>query len=108
METKNERKKGVLGIVIVSVFFVLVVSGCVQDDKNGVVPPGSGKDAFCGSSTNGECVSDSDCITGGCSSSVCQSVTEESKITTCEWKECYDAKKYGVTCNCVGKTCQWS
>lgn len=62
---------------------------------------------FCGWSTYGKCNSDEDCIRAGCSGQVCQSNFEENIITTCEWLECYDARKYNVACKCVDGKCQW-
>jgi eight-cysteine-cluster-containing protein len=56
---------------------------------------------FCGKSTEGPCTSDSDCITGGCSGQVCQSIKEEPIITTCEYRDCYNAENYGMKCKCV-------
>ncbi len=68
----------------------------------------SGSEDFCGWSTYGNCSSDSDCITGGCSGQVCQSKYEETVITTCEWRDCFDAGKYGLGCRCIDGKCQWS
>ncbi|XOB40388.1 MAG: eight-cysteine-cluster domain-containing protein [Candidatus Nealsonbacteria bacterium] len=65
------------------------------------------KGEFCGLSTYGQCVSDSDCIVGGCSGHVCQSKDEQQIITTCEWIDCYNVKTYGVECKCVDNKCQW-
>ena len=65
-------------------------------------------DKFCGTSTNGSCVSDSDCIAGGCSGQLCQSKNDELLGTTCEWKECYREEDYGLECGCVNKKCQWA
>ena len=62
---------------------------------------------FCGWSSNASCASDADCMTGGCSGQVCQSINEEPVITTCEWTECYSAEAYGVICGCINATCQW-
>ncbi len=62
---------------------------------------------FCGISTNGPCETNDDCMISGCSGQVCQSVKEQRIITTCEWKECYDHKKYGVSCKCVDGKCKW-
>jgi len=67
----------------------------------------SGIDDFCGTSTNGQCSADVDCMTGGCSGQVCQSKSEEPVITTCEYTECYNAQTYGKTCGCVNSKCQW-
>ncbi len=66
------------------------------------------KDMFCGWSTYGSCSSDSDCIRGGCSGQVCQSRYEETIVTTCEWRDCYNAEKYGLRCRCVDGRCMWS
>ncbi|MDI6745074.1 MAG: eight-cysteine-cluster domain-containing protein [Thermodesulfovibrionales bacterium] len=65
------------------------------------------KNGFCGWATGGECKSDSDCIKGGCSGQVCQSQKEAPVITTCEWRECYNANKYTVSCRCVENRCEW-
>jgi len=63
---------------------------------------------FCGWSTYGKCNSDEDCLRDGCSKQICRSRFEEPIITTCEWKECYEASKYGVACKCVEGRCQWT
>lgn len=63
---------------------------------------------FCGWSTGGSCSSDADCIAAGCSGQVCDSTGGKQVVTTCEWKECYSASKYGLECKCVRGECQWS
>jgi eight-cysteine-cluster-containing protein len=65
------------------------------------------KKGFCGWETNGSCTSESDCVAGGCSGHVCESINEDPAITTCEYKECYDARAYGTGCGCVEGLCQW-
>jgi eight-cysteine-cluster-containing protein len=62
---------------------------------------------FCGWSTYAECKSDADCKAAGCSGQVCAGVGEEI-ITTCEWRECFDAAKYGMRCGCINNQCQWA
>ncbi len=62
---------------------------------------------FCGWSTGGACVTDFDCVRDGCSGQVCRSTHEEPVFTTCEWRECYDAQKYGVRCKCIDGKCKW-
>lgn len=62
---------------------------------------------FCGSSTNAECNSDEDCKVGGCSGQVCEG-KKEGTITTCEFRDCYDNRKYGLSCGCVDNKCQWN
>lgn len=64
-------------------------------------------ESFCGTSTGGACSADMDCIRGGCSAQVCQSRFEEQIITTCEWRDCYDAHDYGVLCACEEGACSW-
>ncbi|MBS3063175.1 MAG: eight-cysteine-cluster domain-containing protein [Candidatus Diapherotrites archaeon] len=65
-------------------------------------------DAFCGSSTYGKCETDADCTSGGCSGQLCQSRSEESRATTCEARQCYNAGNYGLGCGCVKNQCQWA
>jgi len=65
-------------------------------------------DEFCGTSSYGSCIVNSDCKAGGCSGQVCQSKYEESMITTCEYRDCYNAQSYGLDCKCVDKKCQWA
>ena len=67
-----------------------------------------GGGGFCGVSTYGECVSDSECKAGGCSSQICQSTEEEEVFTTCEYRECYNASKYNLKCKCFSNRCQWT
>jgi len=68
----------------------------------------SGQEPFCGWSTMGVCERDEDCKTGGCSGQVCQPASEESAITTCEYRDCYIAKNYNLSCNCQESICQWT
>ncbi|MFP3946855.1 MAG: eight-cysteine-cluster domain-containing protein [Archaeoglobaceae archaeon] len=74
------------------------------EPKSSVTP----QEEFCGWSTQGNCSTDADCIAGGCSGQVCQSTFEEPVITTCEYKECYNADLYGMECKCIEGACQWS
>ncbi len=62
---------------------------------------------FCGISTYGKCRSDFDCVVTGCSHQVCAAKGQKI-FTTCEWKECYNAKLYHMTCRCVSGHCQWT
>ncbi len=67
------------------------------------------KDDFCGLSTRGRCLTDEDCMKSGCSGQVCQprSKLEDPIITTCEFRDCYNADIYGLKCKCVNDECQW-
>jgi eight-cysteine-cluster-containing protein len=62
---------------------------------------------FCGVSSGGPCKETSECKVGGCSNQVCYSQSEGDPITTCEYKECYNAKAFGVECRCVDEKCLW-
>lgn len=62
---------------------------------------------FCGTSTEGACNSDIDCVTSGCSGQVCQSASEDDIDTTCEWRDCYSAEKFDMGCQCVEGYCKW-
>lgn len=118
----------VLAIILI-VFSILLISFVYAEDVNvnaglsdaqiqSQIRAGNGQnnedgsnaeedEEFCGTSTYGFCEGNDDCIRGGCSSQVCQSVNEESVITTCEWTECYDAVKYKARCVCLENQCQW-
>jgi eight-cysteine-cluster-containing protein len=101
-------KRWVMALFIIAI----ALTGCVEKTVTPTtIPPSPASTpaaGFCGWSTYGECSSDSDCIASGCSSQVCQSRYEEPVITTCEWRDCYDAEIYDLECQCVGKKCQWA
>ena len=65
------------------------------------------REEFCGRSTMSYCTSDLDCVRGGCSASICQAKADEQMLTTCEYRDCYDASRYGLTCGCFSGKCQW-
>ncbi|VVB73317.1 Uncharacterised protein [uncultured archaeon] len=92
-----------LALIAVLAMFGALFSGCVSMNP-GTSQPSAG---FCGRSTNGACSADSDCVRGGCSSQVCQSRSESSAITTCEYADCYDPQPYGMGCGCLSGGCQW-
>lgn len=80
---------------------ILFLTACtVQEPVN--------EESFCGTSTNGSCSSNSECITAGCSGQICQSSSEEERISTCEYRECYDKTKYSLSCSCKENQCQWA
>jgi len=62
---------------------------------------------FCGRSTEGTCAGDGDCAAGGCSGQVCGSLNEEPSITTCDYRDCYNAAKYNLSCKCLSGKCKW-
>ncbi len=63
---------------------------------------------FCGTSTFGKCRSDEDRVITGCSREVCASRYEEQVYSPCIQRNCYDYKKYGVSCRCVLGRCMWA
>jgi eight-cysteine-cluster-containing protein len=68
-------------------------------------PPATG---FCGTSSGSACRADADCVAGGCSGQVCLAARDAGDVmTTCEWRDCYDAARFGVACGCVGGRCAW-
>lgn len=93
----------ILPIFLIVAGAVIIVSS-VSMVENAEEP----QEEFCGISTNGTCESDLECIETGCSGSTCQSKNEEEMMTTCEWKECYDNEKYGLSCQCIEGKCTWA
>ncbi|MFC1753248.1 eight-cysteine-cluster domain-containing protein [Thermoproteota archaeon] len=53
------------------------------------------------------CTSDKDCVTGGCSGTVCQHKKAEPIFTTCEFKPEYACYKSDAECGCVKGDCEW-
>jgi len=100
----TSRTSKILIIVLLSALLILGINYFIFKPSNSQPPT----EKFCGWSTNGNCIHDSDCIVSGCSNQLCQSRDEGSIVTTCEWRDCYDAKKYGLNCKCVEGKCQWS
>ena len=80
--------KRIIFLLIVSLFLI----SCEEKEEVPVV--------------DAECKTDSDCITGGCSGTICQSKDAEPIITTCMWKEEYACYKQ-IECGCVNGKCQW-
>ena len=95
----NKRMKRIL---LGCIFTLLMLSACTQQENPSETEP------FCGISSNESCSSDEDCTTAGCSGQICQSSQAEERITTCEYKECYDEQKYALSCQCKEDTCQWA
>jgi eight-cysteine-cluster-containing protein len=56
--------------------------------------------------TEKECTIHNDCITGGCSGTICQSKNEEPIFTTCEYLPEYACYKE-IDCSCIDGKCQW-
>jgi len=102
-------------ILITIIIAIVLTCACASEpitSQNKTTPaepaPSAIDPAFCGTSTNAPCTTDSDCQTGGCSGQVCQSKNEEPIMTTCEYRECYSKEKYSVSCRCTQNKCQWT
>ena len=52
-----------------------------------------------------ECTTDLDCITGGCSGTVCHK-KGDNIFTTCEYRPEYGCYKQ-IECGCIDNKCQW-
>ncbi len=99
--------KRILIFITIALFLISFVFAQSMTSKTVENTNGSEKNSFCGTSTYGECETNSDCARAGCSDSVCQSINEETVITTCEFKDCYNAEKYNMRCKCINGQCQW-
>ncbi len=91
---------------LMAILPLLLITACVQQ-----MPSDTGRNTtdlggFCGFSTSASCTEDSDCKPTGCSNQVCGGIDEDI-ITTCEYRECYDAEMYGVKCGCISGQCRW-
>jgi eight-cysteine-cluster-containing protein len=94
-------------LIITAIFLVaLIVVAVLLHFSYIQVPPQSTGD-FCGTSSQAACSSDSGCVTGGCSGQVCQGTSEPPTAGTCEWRDCYAATNYGLSCGCVAQKCAW-
>lgn len=107
---KAEKKKTfrVLFALIALIVIALVIAIFAVEVKKPRAEKPKPSEPFCGSSTEGACLSNSDCIQSGCSGQVCQSKQEARMITTCEWRDCFNASAYGLACRCVGRKCKWA
>jgi len=56
--------------------------------------------------SEGECITSSDCVIGGCSGTICQSKNREPVYTTCEYMPEYACYKQ-INCGCISGKCQW-
>tara|TARA_B100001971_G_C17988261_1_gene430984 strand:+ start:133 stop:444 length:312 start_codon:yes stop_codon:yes gene_type:complete len=86
-------KRILIFLLIVSLFLI----GCeIQEDTPDIKTP----------PTDAECTASSDCITGGCSGTLCQSKDAPPMFTTCEFLPEYTCYKQ-IDCGCVNYKCQW-
>lgn len=104
---KVENKKVKIKIVKGAYDKLVCLGECESEGSYNNSNSSSENNDFCGTSTLASCSSDSDCNSGGCSSQVCEGKNED-KVTTCEYKACYDAYKYGLSCKCSSGKCKWA
>jgi eight-cysteine-cluster-containing protein len=97
--------KKVVTLLVLAIFLTSFV--VAQSRITSHATEDNNEEEFCGTSTYGVCENQGDCIKSGCSSQVCQSTSEESAITTCEYRDCYDDEAYDAECRCAGNQCQW-
>ena len=98
--------------IMLSLSLLMVLAACApedkQDEKKNENKSSAPPEGFCGRSTYGSCSNESQCEVSGCSGQICQSVKEERMVTTCEYRECYNAEAFKVRCSCINNQCQWS
>lgn len=106
------KKTFLLTVLILGTAFIL--AGCLKTPINPTNSTDNNANqntadlgGFCGKSTKVACQTDTDCTSGGCSDQICGSASDDGGVSTCEYTECYDKIKYGVTCGCVSRQCQW-
>ena len=66
-----------------------------------------GGEDYYGSSTNGPCSVNSDCIVSGCNSEICQAVGEEMIMSICMEPDKPLPSDLGFECKCVESACKW-
>lgn len=88
-------------IIALLIILLTTAFGCTAD-----VAEDKGSDNIGGNQNMAECDSDSDCITGGCSNTICMPKDQEPIMTTCEYKEEYDCYN-DIECRCIAGECGW-
>lgn len=104
----------VLGILLIN--FTLAISITGSTAKNKIENESDVKDnltkinddltneKFCGTSTEDNCATDSDCYNGGCG--LCMNKTN--KITKpCTTKKCHSTEEFSKKCSCQENKCKW-
>jgi eight-cysteine-cluster-containing protein len=54
-----------------------------------------------------DCTNDDECVTDGCSGTICRHEDAEPVFTTCEYRPEYACYQTDATCGCVNTNCQW-
>ena len=86
-------------IFILLIAYLVLINGCSEQMVS------EEQEKFCGSSSFSSCLNDDDCLIGGCSGQICGG---EKTFSTCEYRDCYNAEKYGLSCGCIDGKCSWN
>lgn len=89
-------------LIVLLVLLILVI-GC-EGEKD--IPDDEKEDDEKIVDKEAECITNADCVTGGCSGTVCQAKSAKPIFTTCEYKEEYKCYKM-INCGCVDGKCEW-
>ncbi len=97
-------------VLFFSLVSLVLLAACQKDDGDGTLKGNQQQylEPFCGTSTFAACSVDADCKAGGCSGQVCDAASAEPLVSTCEFRDCYDAARYEKRCGCVADKCAWS
>ena len=105
-----------IGLLIILIIFI---GGCIGPSNGSETPEESTEPPaetteyeYCsgnhrGTSSNGPCSSDSDCITDGCNGEICRSGSEEGMMSICVYDPPYP-KDLGCSCRCSENKCMWA
>ena len=85
---------------------ITLSKGICKENKCTAITDQNNVSGFCGTSTKTACNTSLDCIVGGCSGQICSGKTDE-QITTCEYRSCYNAQEFRLSCGCFEGKCQW-
>lgn len=91
-------------IILLCLAAAFAITGCEEEDLESDIVlddvPIGGKRGIL------RCAEDSDCVTGGCSGTICQHKDSEPIMTTCEFKPEYTCYKQ-IGCKCISNGCVW-
>ena len=95
-------------IILLCIAVALVIAGCEETGLESDAVPGIVIDdgPIGGKRGSLSCTVDSDCVTGGCSGTICQHKDERPIMTTCEFKPEYACYKQ-IGCLCIDGSCMW-
>lgn len=102
-------KKITFFLLIIFLMILLALAGCeIEKREQGkeTTPREIIKDDKETPLKEAECLTDSDCVKGGCSGTVCQSKNAEPVFTTCEFRPEYACYRQ-ISCSCVKGQCSW-